>query len=331
MPEDEMSPDDRALLDDPAAGKTWRWLADRFSEHRLTPDTSPQLDLGIDSLEWLNLTLEIRQCCDVELGEDAIGRIETVRDLLREVAEQPGAEGAGSAAAPLEHPEEVLGDERRRWLAPLGPAELAAARGLYALNWALVHAAFRLSVHGRERLPEKGPFVLTPNHVSYLDSSVLAAVLGFRLLSRTYWAGWTGIVFGPVFRVLRRLAHVVPIEQEKAAASSLAFGAAVLRSQQNLVWYPEGGHSRTGELQPLKPGIGLLLEHDPVPVVPVHLDGTREALPPGRVLPRPGRIRIAFGQPLDPRELQQKGKGDRPHERITNALYDEMARLGRSE
>jgi hypothetical protein len=60
-------------------------------------------------------------------------------------------------------------------------------------------------------------------------------VLDFRLLSRTYWAGWTGIAFGPVFRVLRRLAHVVPIEQEKAAASSLAFGAAVLRSQHNLV------------------------------------------------------------------------------------------------
>jgi long-chain acyl-CoA synthetase len=188
-----------------------------------------------------------------------------------------------------------------------------------------------LSVHGRERLPAEGPFVLTPNHSSYLDSSVLAAVLDFKLLSRTYWAGWTGIAFGPVFRVLRRLAHVVPISQEKAVASSLAFGAAVLRDQHNLVWYPEGGHSRTGELQPLKPGIGLLLEHEPVPVVPVHLEGTRDALPPGRVLPRPGRIRITFGQPLDPRELEQKGRGDQPHERITSALHEEMARLGRDE
>jgi long-chain acyl-CoA synthetase len=171
MPEDEMSPDDWVLLDDPAARRTWQWLADRFAEHRLTPDTSPQLDLGIDSLEWLNLTLEIRQCCGVELGEEAIGRIETVRDLLREVAEQPQAEGGGLAAAPLEHPEEVLGDERQRWLAPLGPAELAAARCLYALNWVLVHSAFRLSVHVRDRLPDQGPFVLTPNHVSYLDPS----------------------------------------------------------------------------------------------------------------------------------------------------------------
>jgi long-chain acyl-CoA synthetase len=336
IPEDAMSPEDRGLLDDPSAGKLWQWLADHYSEHQLSPDTNVQLDLGIDSLEWLNLTLEIRQCCGLELGEDAIGRIETVRDLLREVAEQPQAEaeaeadGAGAesaAAAPLENPDEVLGDERRRWLAPLGPAEFLASRSLYTLNWTLVHSLFRLRVEGRERLPAQGPFVLAPNHVSYLDSSVLAAVLDFRLLARTYWAGWTGVAFGPIFRVLRRLAHVVPIDPSKAAASSLAFGAAVLRSKHNLVWYPEGGHSRTGKLQPLKPGFGLLLEHDPVPVVPVHLEGTREALPPGHVLPRPGPIRIPFGPPLDPRELEQKGKGDQAHERITSALRDEMARL----
>ena len=68
-----------------------------------------------------------------------------------------------------------------------------------------------------------------------------------------------------------------------------------------------------------------------MPVVPVHLEGTRNALPPGRVLPRPGRIRITFGPPLDPRELERKGSGDQPHERITNALHEEMAKLGRDE
>jgi long-chain acyl-CoA synthetase len=97
-----------------------------------------------------------------------------------------------------------------------------------------------------------------------------------------------------------------------------------------MIWYPEGGRSKTGELQPLKPGTGLLLEHYPVPVVPVHLQGTREAWPPWRWVPRPGRIRIDFGEPLDPRELEKKGKGDQPHERITSALYDQMKLLSRN-
>jgi long-chain acyl-CoA synthetase len=322
-----MSSDDRTLLDDPAARKTWQWLGQRFAERPITPDTSPRLDLGIDSLEWLNLTLEIRQCCGVELDEQAIGRIETVRDLLREVAERPVADKAESAADPLENPDEQLGDERERWLAPLGPAELAAARSLYALNWLLVHSLFRLDVQGLEHVPPEGPWVLAPNHQSYLDSSVLAAALDFGRLRETYWAGWTGIAFGPFFRWLRRLTHVVPIDPDRAAATSLAFGAAVLRDHHNLVWYPEGGHSKTGELMPFRPGIGMLLEHYPVPVVPVALEGTRDALPPGGTVPRPGSIRIAFGSPLDPHKLERMGKGDEPHQRITSALHDEMARL----
>ncbi|PYK70133.1 MAG: hypothetical protein DME42_13175, partial [Verrucomicrobia bacterium] len=64
----------------------------------LTPDTSPQFDLGVDSLEWLNLTLEIAESSGVELSEEATARIETVRDLLREVTEG----GEGEAVDPLE-------------------------------------------------------------------------------------------------------------------------------------------------------------------------------------------------------------------------------------
>ncbi|HEX4129358.1 MAG TPA: AMP-binding protein [Pirellulales bacterium] len=331
MAEIDMAPEDRALLDEPAARKTWDWLAEHFAGQRITFDTSPQLDLGVDSLEWLNLTTELEQRAGVELSEEAIGRIETVRDLLREAAEQPHGKHTAPKADPLEEPEKVLGRERRRWLAPLGYVESAASLMLYGINWLLTHALFRFSVTGRERVPAEGPFVLAPNHVSYLDSSVLATVLGYHTLRDTYWAGWSGIANGPIFRVLRRLCHVVPIDPERAAAQSLAFGAAVLREKHSMVWYPEGGHSKTGELMPLRPGIGMLLDHYPVPVVPVSVEGTRDALPPGQMLPRPGRIRITFGSPLDPRTLEKKGKGEHPYERITDALHDEMAKLRRSQ
>ena len=138
-------------------------------------------------------------------------------------------------------------------------------------------------VEGLEHLPEQGPFVLVSNHVSYADSPALAAALGYRRLRQTYWAGWTGVAFrNPLFRLMSRLAQVVPIEQGRAALSSLAFGAAVLKRKKNLIWFPEGGFSPTGALQPFKPGIGLLLEHYPVPVVPVFLHGTRAEEEAGR-------------------------------------------------
>src|SRR5258708_10551223 len=139
------------------------------------------------------------------------------------------------------------------------------------------------------------------------------------------------MAFGPVFRVLRRMGRVVPIDPDRAAASSLAFGAAVLRSRKNLVWYPEGGLSRSGDVERLKQGIGMILERYPVPMVPVFIDGTRDALPSGRVLPRPGAVRVVFGEPLDPQELERHGKGERPSQRIASALQEELARLCASQ
>ena len=168
-----------------------------------------------------------------------------------------------------------------------------------------------------------------PNHVSYLDSPALAAALGYHRLRQTYWGGWTGVAFrNPVMRLLSRLAQVVPIEQERSALSSLAFGAAVLKRGKNLIWFPEGGLSRTGALQPFKPGIGMLLEHFHVPVVPVFLHGTREALPPGKVLPQPKQIWVAFGKPLQADDLERQGEGDQPPDRIAQALHDRVAELG---
>jgi long-chain acyl-CoA synthetase len=80
----KMSEEDRALLEDPAAMGVWELLAVRFPDRRLTPETSPQLDLDIDWLGWVNLTLEIGEKTGVELREEAIGSIGIVRDLLRD-------------------------------------------------------------------------------------------------------------------------------------------------------------------------------------------------------------------------------------------------------
>lgn len=307
------------------------WLVERFRGTTVTPDTS-LLDLGIDSLDWLELTAEIERRFGVRLTGDAVSRIKNVANLLREVAEHPPNERTcPDIPSPLEQPEAFLGKERLYWLKPLGAAELAAAWCVYVLNRSLVRSVFRLTIQGREKLPAEGFFVLAPHHVSYLDSLVLGAALDFALLRKTYWAAWTGVAFGPAFRLLRRLTHVVPVDSARGAASSLAYGAAVLRSQHNLIWFPEGKLSLTGGLLELQPGIGLLLTHYPVPVVPVYIEGTREALPPGHRCPRSGRISITFESPLDPRELATNGSGAERSERITSALHDEMARLCRAE
>jgi long-chain acyl-CoA synthetase len=184
-------------------------------------------------------------------------------------------------------------------------------------------------VEGAEHLPEEVPFVLTPNHVSSLDPFAVGAALDYRQLRHIYWAGRADTAFSnPLKRLVSRLAHVVPIDSHRAVFSSLAFGAAVLKRREILLWFPEGHRSHIGELQPFRAGIGMLLHRYPVPVVPVFIRGTHEAMPPGKAWPRPNKIVVAFGEPLDPRELEEQGEGDKPQDRIVQALYEHVAKLG---
>src|SRR5215218_1655302 len=328
---EEMPEEDRTLLENPAAREVWDLLARRYTDRHLTPDTSPQLDLGIDSLGWMDLTLEISQSAGVELSEEAIGRIYTVRDLLREVAEQAKTGGSNvPQALPLEQPERVLSEYQKRSLEPFGPVKTALARGMFALNRAIARKVFGMSTEGIEHLPKEGAFVLTPNHVSSLDPCAIAAALDYSYLRHIYWAGRVDTAFSnPLKRLVSRLGHVVPIDSHRAVFSSLAFGAAVLKRQEKLVWFPEGHRSHTGELQPFRPGIGVLLDRFPVPVVPVFIRGTHEAMPPGKAWPRPKKLAITFGKPLDARELEQRGEGEQPQDRIVQALYEHVAELGR--
>ncbi|MCX6909922.1 MAG: lysophospholipid acyltransferase family protein [Verrucomicrobia bacterium] len=193
-----------------------------------------------------------------------------------------------------------------------------------------MRGAFRVRAVGLKNLPATGPFVLAPNHASYLDPCAVAAALRPRVQRQTYWAGWTGVAFSNAFaRFGSRLSQVVPINPEHGVVSSLAFCAAVLKRGKNLVLFPEGERSASGRLLPFRPGVGILLHRIPAPVVPAFIHGSYDALPVGRALPRLKRITVVFGQPLDPRELERQGAGDEPHERIVRALHERVAALGR--
>jgi len=253
-----------------------------------------------------------------------IQRIDTVRDLLGEVATEAEAGGTAVHSSPLTRPEEVLNDRQKRWLTPLGPVASAVAGGMFALNRMVMRGPFRLRVKGLENLPDEGPFIVAPNHVSYLDSFAVAAALEDRVLRHTYWAGWTGAAFGnPLTRLGSRLAQVVPVDPDRAGLSSLAFGAAVLKGGRSLVWFAEGERSPTGRLQQFKPGMGILLNYYPVPVVPAFISGTYEAMPRGKFLRRLEQVTVTFGEPLVTRDLDETALQDQ----VVEAVRERVAEL----
>jgi long-chain acyl-CoA synthetase len=326
---EEMTADDQSLLEDSAAAQVWQLLARRFADKRLTPDSNLQLELGIDSLEWMNLTLDIAQQAGIELDEEALAGVETVRDLLRLVTESTG-EGTDTRLDDVfARPEQFIDPRQRKWLKPLGPVQRAIASAGYAANHWLARRWFDLAVHGREHLPPLPPYILTPNHASYLDPIMLAASLTGPRLARLWWTAWTGVTFAnPLLRMISRLTHTVPIEPHHGARTSLALAAAILKRGDSLVWFPEGGLTPDGKVQPFKPGLGVLLEHFDVPLVPVFIHGTFEAMPSGARWPHRHRVEVTFGRAVDRAELLHEGVGKLPEERIMDALHARVKELG---
>jgi long-chain acyl-CoA synthetase len=288
-----MSEADRALLAASPGAEIWAWLKTRYPDQALSLDLSPQLDLGVDSLEWVTMTLELAERFGVHFSEEDGGAIATLRDLL------------------------VLAGERRErkavavvdlaWLARRGPTTRKVGHALHAVNRALVRGAFGLDVAGIGNLPRDGGCILAVNHLSDLDPFVVASAVEHSLLDRAWWSGDRDRLFGTrLGRALAHAAHIFPID-ERQPAISLAYGVEVLRRGLMLVWFPESWRSPDGALQRFLPGIGQLVLTTGARVVPARLHGTFEAMPRGTRWPKRLRLGLSIGEPIEADALRVKG------------------------
>ena len=170
----------------------------------------------------------------------------------------------------------------------------------------LVKLLFRLEVRGREFIPRTGPFLLASNHLSYLDPPVLG-VASPRVL---HFMASASLFNHPGFGWLIRHLNAFPLRRDEQDPASIRLALQHLRQGRVLVVFPEGGRSRTGQLGKARPGIGLLAAHAKVPVVPVCLSGTDQALPRNARFIRPHKVSVHFGKPLFFTE-HPSSKGDR--------------------
>jgi hypothetical protein len=188
------------------------------------------------------------------------------------------------------------------------------------LSWLLVHSIYRIRTHGTAHIPEQGAALIVCNHVSYVDALLLMAISPRPIR----FVMDTAIFHIPVMSWLFRQVRAIPIASARvdAALMERAFEevSLALRDGQLVCIFPEGRITDTGELYPFRPGLTRVLEHDPVPVVPVALQGlwgSAFSRAPG--LPRPiralsrifSRLNIEVGAPLEaalatPALLQQR-------------------------
>jgi long-chain acyl-CoA synthetase len=277
---------DKALLERPRARAVADWLRARYPDAALVPDTALQLDLGIDSLAWVELGMEVERQFGVRLSEVAVARVATLRDLIRELElASPAAEAAAI------DPAAILG--ARRFV------HRAVGLFLYGLVAVLFRCAFPMRVLGHSRIPTRGPVLVAPNHLSDIDGFLVAAALGYGTMARTWFGADALRLFGSAtMRFLSRAGRIFPID-DRAAGVSIAIGRAVLARGETLVWFPEGWRSPDGTVQRFLPGIIEVLRAAPeTQVVPTRIFGTFEVLSRDSAWPRFVPVRVVFGEPV---------------------------------
>jgi long-chain acyl-CoA synthetase len=318
---------DQALLKSENCRRVWEWLQLRFPNQALLPSTCPQIELQIDSLDWIKLALEVEEATGVALSETALGKVYTLRDLLHEVASLDDESGVTGAGAYAGFSSKALTTAQRYWLQPHTSFELSVWFLLYSLNRWICRACFDVRTEGIEYLPDEGPFVLAFNHASDLDPFVVAAGLDWALIRNCFWAGENRRLFANrALRLFSRIGGVFPVN-DRVAGSTVASGCAAIEQGGILVWFPEGWRTPDGQLLPFARGVGAVLQHTGTPVVPGYIVGTFEAMPRWQSWPRRGPVRILFGPPLSSAELEARGRGANSYARIVDSLRTEVQRL----
>lgn len=157
-----------------------------------------------------------------------------------------------------------------------------------------------LTVQGAERLSDLSTSaVIIANHTSHFDTLIVLSLLPSKLYSRTAVAAaadrfYTKPIKGAWYSLRY---NAFPIARHGGSAA-LAYAEWLLGSDWSVLIFPEGTRSRTGELLPFHPGPAILALRQGVPVVPVHIGGASNILPPGARWSRPAAVQVRVGAPL---------------------------------
>jgi 1-acyl-sn-glycerol-3-phosphate acyltransferase len=166
----------------------------------------------------------------------------------------------------------------------------------------LLHAMGRPKATGLENVPVTGAAILASNHISFIDSIYLPLMLDRPVVfpaKAEYFAAKGPL--GRLWAAYLRSTNQLEIDRDGARSAQATLEAALdlLRAGELFGFYPEGTRSPDGRLYRGRSGIGWLALNSGAPVIPVAMIGTRKMLPPGAPLPRPTKVEVRLGKPLE--------------------------------
>lgn len=264
--------------------KEFQALSDYMKkEHDLeiTPDSHIEIDLGLDSLDVVEMNAFIEKTFDFSVNEDEAGGIKVIRDICEYIRVHSNAY----------HNESVnWGDilnERVDYKLPK-----SWAVGLFRILTAPIFKFYlKLTKKGQEKISSE-PRIYVLNHESFADAFALGHMFTYKQAKNVYFFAIKKHFEKPVRRFFADNGNIVLVDINKNLKESLQIAAKVLKENKSLVIFPEGARTRDGEIHDFKKFFAILSKELNIPVTVMGIKGFYESMPFGSSFPRSGSVEI---------------------------------------
>lgn len=292
---------------------------------KVKPSDHLETDLAMDSLDRISLQTFIENSFGMQVKADELTSFVNVGELARHIQENKTRMEveeidwkkllSGSDAKETDNVKNN-GCEKAEIPAhrtsPLMPVWTKLMKGLIKMYNGL-------DISGQENIPTSGPFIIAPNHQSFIDAPVAISGLTRKQIANSYFYATEDHVKGALRRCLAHRNNIIIMERAQLKRSILQM-AEVLRQGHNLVIFPEGTRTRNGQVGEFKKTFAILASELDIPILPVRISGAYEAWPRTKKCPSPKRIHVEYLPVITPGTV--KDDYDKLAEKVRKAIVE---------
>ncbi len=330
----EFTDADNELMSQPISKQLAKLIKQNSEQaEKIHPAMSLEIDLGLDSLSRAEVFAGLEQAFNVEFDGDEAANALTVREAVELVEKHTGEAGAELVETEFNWGKIVRESDNNmpevQGVIKSRPVSMPIIYGVFSIFNLFSKIFFRLEVTGKENIENlKRPFLICPNHQSYLDPFLVSSELSLDNFRNSFAVGASQFFENKFMQWLAGFLNTVPVDADTQLLKAMKASAVGLKHGKSLVIFPEGARAFDGELHEFKKGAAILATELDVPIVPVALDGFYKIWGRSSGKIKFSKAQIRFGKPFFPREIVGETMTDEAgYAAVTEHLKSEIERM----
>lgn len=274
----------------------------------VTPFAHIELDLGMDSLDMVELLTYLESTFGIKASEELIIENSTVEKLAEYIKENRG--------------ENVI--EEVNWKEYLNKdidVELPKSNIVTKIGKAILWIVFKLYIRVKKEGTENittDPVIYAGNHQSFLDAFLFNHVVPTNVLNNVYYLAKVKHFSKGYMKTLGENSNVILVDINKNLGEVLQTLAMVLRSGKSVAIFPEGARTRDGKMLEFKKAFAILAKELNIPIVPFGIKGAFEAFPSNSKFPKSSNVEIKFFERIEPKDMSYEEIVEKTRDCISN-------------